>query len=414
MTLVPVEVEKNTKSVVAANKLMVPGFRAAAGGAGIKKGQQLDLALITAIRPAAAAGVFTTNRVKAAPVVICRERLRSGRAQAILVNSGNANACTGADGLEAAWEATHWAARYLDIPDKLVLPASTGVIGQKLAPEKIVAALPGLVARLAPESLSEVAQAIMTTDTIPKTAQMEGNLGDYPITVAGIAKGAGMIHPRMATLLAFILTDADIGPRLLKTYLKAGLPQSFNRISVDGDTSTNDTVLVLASGQAHNQPIDNPDSPEGQAFASLLHQVMIDLAGQIVRDGEGAHHCFRVIVEGAASAVDARKAAETVATSPLVKTAVSGADANWGRIMAALGRSGARLDPERVEIFYGPYQVVKNGQAVDVEAEQAAHELMLSGSFDLTIRLHRGDFSDYYLTCDLTADYVRINAKYRS
>ncbi|MFP3866693.1 MAG: bifunctional glutamate N-acetyltransferase/amino-acid acetyltransferase ArgJ [Desulfobacteraceae bacterium] len=399
---------------MAANNLIVPGFRAAAGRAGIKKDRQLDLALVTAVRPVAAAGVFTTNRVKAAPVVISRERLRSGQAQAILVNSGNANACTGVDGLEAAWEATHWAARYLDIPDRLVLPVSTGVIGQKLPPEKIVFALPDLVSRLAPEGLSEVAQAILTTDTLPKTAQVDGSLGDCPITVAGIAKGAGMIHPRMATLLAFILTDAAISPRILKTCLKAGLPQSFNRISVDGDTSTNDTVLVLASGLARNQPIENLDTPEGQTFAALLHQVMTDLASQIVRDGEGAQRCFRVTVEGAASALDARKAAEIVATSPLVKTAVTGADANWGRIMAALGRSGARFDPEQVEIFFGPHQVVKNGQSVGPAAERAAHELMLTGSFDLTIRLHLGNFADYYLTCDLTADYVRINAEYRS
>ncbi|MDD3582200.1 MAG: bifunctional glutamate N-acetyltransferase/amino-acid acetyltransferase ArgJ [Desulfobacca sp.] len=399
---------------MAANKLIVPGFRAAAARAGIKKGQQLDLALITAIRPAAAAGVFTTNRVKAAPVVISRERLRSGRAQALLINSGNANACTGPAGLEAAWESTHWTARYLELPDKLVLPASTGVIGQKLPTERILAALPDLVTRLDPESLSEVAQAIMTTDTFAKTAQVDGYIGNYPITVAGIAKGAGMIHPRMATLLAFILTDAAISPRLLKTYLKAGLGQSFNRISVDGDTSTNDTVIVMASGQTRHQLVDRPDSAAGQAFATLLHQVMADLAVQIVRDGEGAQRCFRVTVEGAVSALEARKAAETVATSPLVKTAITGADANWGRIMAALGRSGARFDPEQVDICFGPHQVVRNGQAVGPAVERAAHELMLTGFFDLTIHLHLGDFSDYYLTCDLTADYVRINAEYRS
>ena len=414
MTLVPVAAGKNTKSAVAANKLIVPGFRAAAASAGIKKGQQPDLALITAIRPAAAAGVFTTNRVKAAPVVISRERLRSGRAQALLVNSGNANACTGAQGLEAAWEASHWIARYLNIPDRLVLPASTGVIGQKLPTGKILAALPDLVTRLDPEGLSEVAQAIMTTDTFAKTAQIDGHIGDHPLTVAGIAKGAGMIHPRMATLLAFIFTDAAISPSLLKTYLKAGLAQSFNRISVDGDTSTNDTVIVMASGQARNQLLDRPDSAAGQDFATLLHQVMADLAVQIVRDGEGAQRCYRVIVDGAVNAVEARKAAATVATSPLVKTAVTGADANWGRIMAALGRSGARFDPEQVDIFFGPHQVVRNGQAIGPAAERAAHELMLTGPFDLTIRLNRGNCSDHYLTCDLTADYVRINAEYRS
>lgn len=399
---------------MAAVKLTVPGFRAAATVAGIKKGERPDLALVVADRAAAAAGVFTTNKVKAAPVIISRARVRSGQAQAVLINSGNANACTGPEGLEAAWVATHWAARYLDISDNLVLPASTGVIGQHLPLEKIVAALPDLVSRLAPEGLSDVAQAIMTTDSFPKTAMKKGDIDDCLITMVGIAKGAGMIHPQMATLLAFLFTDAAIHPRVLKTYLKAGLVQSFNRISVDGDTSTNDTVLALASGQARHRPIENPDSVAGQAFAVLLHQVMAELAGQIVRDGEGAQHVFRVVVEGAASAAEARKAAATVATSPLVKTAVTGADANWGRVMAALGRAGIRLDPERVDIFFGPHQVVKNGLGVGMAAEQAAHLLMLAGPFDLTIHLNLGNFSDYYLTCDLTADYVRINAEYRS
>ncbi len=413
--------------------LLVPGFRAAAVEAAIKKPGRLDLALIVAERPAVAAGVFTTNKVKAAPVLLCRRRLRRGQAQAILVNSGNANACTGEAGLNAAVETSGAVAAALGIAPGLVLPASTGVIGQPLPMPRLLAAIPGLVARLHPQGLTEVATAIMTTDTFPKTALTQVDLMGRTITVAGIAKGAGMIHPQMATMLVFLLTDAAITAPALKAALRQGLTTSFNRITVDGDTSTNDCVLLLASGVAAQPLITELASPAGQVLAAALQQIMADLAVQIVRDGEGAKHVFKVIVNGAASPQEALRAARTVALSPLVKTAVAGNDANWGRIMAALGRAGIRLEPEKVDVYFGPHQVVCQGLGVGSAAEQAAQALMATGAFELhsleaqvqvvegqafggraNLELHQGSGTDYYLTCDFTADYVHINADYRS
>jgi len=395
-------------------QIVVPGFRAAAVAAAIKKPGRPDLGLIVATAPAVAAGVFTTNRVKAAPVLLCQRRLRRGQAQAILVNSGNANACTGDAGLAAATATTAGVAKLLRLPPGRVLPASTGVIGQPLPVDRIQAALPALVDRLRPDGLLDVAAAIMTTDTFPKTAVAHGSIAGLPITVAGIAKGAGMIHPNLATMLVFLLTDVNITAPTLKTALRQGLAGSFNRITVDGDTSTNDCVLLLASGAAGHFPITDVASPAGELFASLLASVMADLATQIVRDGEGAAHVFKVIVTGAATPRQALLAARTVALSPLVKTAVAGNDANWGRIMAALGRAGIKLAPQKVDIFFGPHQVVSQGLGLGAAAEQAAQALMATGSFDLRLDLNVGHCTDYYLTCDLTADYVHINADYRS
>jgi glutamate N-acetyltransferase/amino-acid N-acetyltransferase len=330
------------------------------------------------------------------------------------VNSGNANACTGEAGLGAAASTSRRAAELLGIPEQLVLPASTGVIGQPLPLDRISKALPTLTSRLHPDGLAEVSEAIMTTDTFPKTSRRQGQIQGRTVTIAGVAKGAGMIHPDMATMLVFLLTDAVITAEALKAALKGGLATSFNRITVDGDTSTNDCVLVLASGAAGHPAIAQPNSREGELLSSLLQSVMADLAAQVVRDGEGAAHVFKVIIEGAATPADALKAARTVALSPLVKTAVAGNDANWGRIMAALGRSGIRLVPQQVDIFFGVHQVVKQGTGVGPNAEQAAQLVMASGNFDLRIHLNSGTYTDYYLTCDLTADYVHINADYRS
>ena len=394
--------------------LLVPGFRAAAVEAAVKKPGRTDLALIVADQPASAAGVFTTNKVKAAPILLCQQRLRRGQAQAILVNSGNANACTGAAGLAAAAAISQTAARLLKIPEPMVLPASTGVIGQPLPLDRIQHAIPSLVSRLHPEGLTEAAEAIMTTDTFSKTSRIQGQISGQTVTLAGIAKGAGMIHPDMATLLVFLFTDAVVAPKTLKAALLKGLAGSFNRITVDGDTSTNDCVLVLAGGTAGHPAIAELHSPAGEMFGSLLQTVMADLAAQVVRDGEGAAHVFKVIIEGAATPAEAVKAARTVALSPLVKTAVAGTDANWGRIMAALGRAGVKLDPDRVDIFFGPHQVVRQGLGVGPEAENAAKALMAKGTFDLRIHLNIGAYTDYYLTCDLTSEYVHINADYRS
>ncbi len=393
--------------------MIIPGFRFAATAAGLKKTGASDLALMVADEPAAAAGVFTTNRVKAAPVVLSQERLRGGHAQAILVNAGNANACTGPEGLEDARESARGAAELLKIPERLVLPASTGVIGQPLPLAKIKQALPKLTARLNPKGFQEAAQAIMTTDTRPKTALLRETIAGKVVTLAGMAKGSGMIHPDLATLLVFIFTDAAATPKVLKTLLKRALPVSFNRITVDGDTSTNDTVLFLAGGRAGN-PVIAAEGPAMAALGEMLNQVMGDLASQVVADGEGARHMFRVEVQGAATAAEARKAAGTVALSPLVKTAMAGEDVNWGRIMAALGRSGARFDPELVEIAYGDVLVAKQGRGLGPEAEARAQKVIQAGAFNLAIDLNNGEFSDYYETCDYTEDYIRINASYRS
>jgi glutamate N-acetyltransferase/amino-acid N-acetyltransferase len=392
--------------------VIVAGFQAAGLAAGIKKHGGLDLALIVADSPAQAAGVFTKNRVKAAPVVLSQRRLRSGQAQAILINSGNANACSGPRGKADARNLTRETARLLAIPEASVLAASTGVIGQPLPADRIKAVLPELVSRLSPAGLPEAAAAILTTDTRAKTAFIEEKLWGQTITLAGMAKGAGMIHPDMATLLSFVVTDAAIDAAVLKKLLLQAVDQSFNRITIDGDTSTNDTALVLASGRAGHPLVT--DAAAAAPFGQLLNRLLADLAQQLVADGEGATRVYRVVVKGAASPREARQAAATVATSPLVKTAMAGADVNWGRIMAALGRSGARFDPDRVSIAIGPHVIVENGQGRGETAEAEARQLILAGPITITINLAAGTFEDFYDTCDFTEDYIRINASYRS
>lgn len=393
--------------------MIIPGFKFAATAAGIKKPGVLDLALMVADTPAAAAGVFTRNRVKAAPVLVDRERLRGGKAQAILVNAGNANACNGPEGLDTARATCRRAGELLNIPERLVLPSSTGVIGAPLPGDRIIQALPQLVAGLDPDGLGEAARAIMTTDTRPKASLVQGIIDGQKFTLAGIAKGSGMIHPDLATLLVFIFTDAAASPRVLTKILRQALTKSFNRITVDGDTSTNDTILFLAGGKAGNAVIQ-ADGADMAALGEALTRVMGDLARQVVADGEGARHFYRVAVEGAATPAEAKKAAQTVALSPLVKTAITGEDVNWGRIMAALGRAGARFNPERVDIAFGGHMVVQNGRGLGPEAEAAAQQVIKSGSFTVTINLNAGICADYYDTCDLTEDYIRINADYRS
>jgi len=393
--------------------MIIPGFRFAAAAAGIKKVGVLDLALMVADAPAAAAGVFTRNRVKAAPVLLCKKRLRGGKAQAILVNAGNANACTGEPGRNAARETCRRTGELLNIPERLVLPSSTGVIGAPLPGDRIIQALPQLVAGLDPDALGEAARAIMTTDTRPKASLVQGIIDGQKFTLAGIAKGSGMIHPHLATLLVFLFTDAAASPKVLRDLLRLALPVSFNRITVDGDTSTNDTILLLASGQAGNAPIE-AEGPAMTALGRALNRVMGELARQVVADGEGARHFFRVVVQGATTPQEAVKAAQTVALSPLVKTAMAGEDVNWGRIMAALGRAGAKFDPERVDIAFGEQLVVKNGLGLGADAEAKAQQVIKSGAFTLIINLNAGACADYYDTCDYTEDYIRINASYRS
>ena len=391
----------------------VAGFRFAAGAAGLKKSGRLDLALIVADKPALCAGVFTTNKVVAAPVQICAPRIRQGRCQAILVNSGNANACTGEQGRQDALRCGAIAAAALGIDEELVAVSSTGVIGAPLPMAKFEEAVPKLAAQLQKDHADEVAAAIMTTDSFAKRYVVTGEVDGRPYRILGVAKGAGMIHPNMATMLAFILTDAELETGFVDTALRQSVDGSFNCITVDRDTSTNDMVLLLASGAAGNAPIAAGSKAAGE-FQSLLDEVLLELAKMIVRDGEGATKLVRIEVTGAASDAEARQAACSVATSSLVKTAFFGQDANWGRIIAAVGYSGAQVDPEKVDIRFGEVPVVKDGLGTGKELEAKATEVLKTPEFTVFIDLKQGSGRAYYYTSDLTYDYVKINADYRS
>ena len=391
--------------------LQVPGFVAGAVAAGLKKDGKKDLGIIFSEVPACAAGVFTTNQVQAAPVLLDKERIKSGRCQAIIANSGNANACTGKQCIEDAEAVARAAATALRIPEELVLVASTGVIGQPLDVSAIGAAMPKLASQLRPTGLYDLAQAVMTTDTFPKTVSKQGRIGDKTFTVAAVAKGAGMILPDMATMLCFVCTDIGAGPDLLGQALKDAAATSFNTITVDGDTSTNDTVLVLANGLSG---LNLKEAACAARFQQTLNEVLLTLALQIVRDGEGATKLVNIKVKGASSHGDARQVAYTVANSPLVKTALFGEDANWGRIMAAVGRAGVRINPDTIDICFDNIYTVKDGQGCGREAEAAAIRVLKTDRFSITIDLKLGSEGATVHTCDLSTDYVRINADYRS
>ena len=389
----------------------VPGFKAAATAAGVKKSEGPDLALIYSERTAVAAGFFTTNSVKAAPVLVSQENIRDGRARAVIANSGNANACSGEEGLLTARRTVALVAKELGIGPAEALVASTGVIGTPLNFGLISAAIPSLVTSLDPNGLTRAAEAIMTTDSFPKMSRYEGVAAGRPYRIVGIAKGAGMIMPNMATMLCFVMSDIEIGGVELRNASMSSVESTFNRISVDGDTSTNDTVLVMANGVAANGPL-TPSDYEG--FRSGLRQVMGELAAMIVRDGEGATKVVRIHVRGADSNQDALRGARTLANSLLVKTAFYGQDPNWGRIMAALGRSDIQMRAEDVDIWVDNVQIVAGGLGLGLDAERAAAERMRQKEFALTIDLHQGAFEEQILTCDLTHDYIKINADYRT
>ena len=389
----------------------VRGFKASAIAAGIKKRGGLDLALIFSEREASAAGVFTGNKVKAAPVLVSQENIKKGRARAIVANSGNANACTGEEGLRSARFTIDRVAVELGIGSEEVLVASTGVIGAPLNTGVIGKAIPELVKGLSADAIPRVVEAIMTTDSFPKLSLFEGKAGGKSYKVLGMAKGAGMIMPDMATMLCFIITDIAVDPARLNEALVWGVERTFNRISVDGDMSTNDTVFVLANGSAGNGSL----SPEDfQGFKTGLTRVMDELSTMIVRDGEGATKLIRIAVKGAATPADALTAARTVANSALVKTAFYGSDPNWGRIMAALGRSGVRMREEAVTISVDDVKIVERGMGRGAEPEAKAAERMKGKEFSLTVDLHEGEFEDHITTCDLTHEYVSINADYRT
>ncbi len=391
----------------------VAGFSFAACSAGIKKSGKPDLALIVSETPARCAGVFTTNKVVAAPVLLSAPRIRKGQCQAILVNSGNANACTGAQGMQDALRCGALAGEALGIAEDLVAVSSTGVIGAPLPVARFEAAMAPLAGKLAENCIDVVAQAIMTTDSFAKVSGAAGEAGGKPYTILGVAKGAGMIHPNMATMLGFVMTDAELEPAFIDAALRGAVDRSFNSITVDRDTSTNDMVLLLANGKAGN-PAIAVGSPEAQQFCERLDAVLLDLAKMIVRDGEGATKLVRIHVCGAKDDAEAKQAACSVATSNLVKTAFFGEDANWGRIIAAVGYSGSEVDPDRIEIRFGDVSVVRHGVTTGAELEAKATEVLKTPEFTVTVDLNLGGGKADYYTSDLTYDYVKINADYRT
>jgi glutamate N-acetyltransferase/amino-acid N-acetyltransferase len=392
-------------------KLQVPGFVAGAVAAGLKKGGNKDLGIIFSEIPACAVGVFTTNQVQAAPVLLDKERIKAGRCQAVVANSGNANACTGKQGIKDAEAVARSAATTLGIPEELVLVASTGVIGQCLNVSAIEAAMPKLARQLSPTGLYDLAQAIMTTDTFPKALSQQGSIGDKSFTVAAVAKGAGMILPNLATMLCFVCTDMGGRSDLLGQALRDGVAISFNTIIVDGDTSTNDTVLLLANGLSG---LNLEEAACAEEFQKILNEVLFALALEIVQDGEGATKLVSIQVKGASSKADATTVAYTVANSPLVKTAFFGEDVNWGRIIAAVGRAGVTVTADTIDIYFDDVCMVKDGQGCGREAEAAATRVLKTDRFWITIDLHLGSEAATVHTCDLSTEYVRINADYRS
>ncbi len=391
----------------------VPGFLASGIAAGIKKIGKKDFALLYSEVPAVAAGVFTANRVKAAPVLLSRERVRSGKVRAILANSGCANACTGKGGIQDAQRLSRLVASSLKIEPENVLLASTGVIGARFPMGVMEDSIPSLVVALSPNGLGDAALAIMTTDTVPKAVITRGRVNGKEITIAGLAKGAGMISPRMATLLVFVLTDAAISPAALRKALKAGVEGSFNRITVDGDMSTNDTLLVLANGKAGNREI-TLGTPGFKRFSLLLNDLLFSLAKKTVKDGEGATKMVKIQVERARTLSEAEKIARAVANSPLVKTALFGEDANWGRILCAAGYSGAVIDPDKVDIYFDNVKIVHGGLGTGPEKEVKATQVMKKKEYDVRVVLNRGTQGAFLFTTDFSLDYVKINASYRS
>jgi len=387
------------------------GFLFSTAEAAIKKPGRKDLALIYSGKEADMAGAFTTNKVKAAPVKLDMKRIKSGKGQAIVINSGNANACTGEKGLEDAGNMASLVADALKIKSSLVYVCSTGVIGTPMPMRRIRAKIPELARNLGASSPEDVATAIMTTDTRPKIVKRSVKVGNKTGVIAGICKGAGMINPRMATMLCFILTDIAVDRKTLGNTLMDAVGKSFNRITIDGDMSTNDTVLMMANGMLGNDAITER-SALYPGFRKALNEIALGLSALIVKDGEGATKFVEIEVKGAGSEADAQKAAFAVANSNLVKTAIYGNDANWGRIMAALGYSGADIREEKTDIYFGKVHVVHKGTATG--RDEKAARVLKKNDIKIVIDLHIGGSAAKVLTCDLTEDYVRVNAEYRT
>jgi len=384
------------------------GFRAAGVRAGIKKRELLDLALIVSDPIATVAGVFTTNQVSAAPVKLCRERLIGGSAAAVIVNSGNANACTGSEGLADARQMTAWTAAALAVEEAQVFVCSTGHIGARLPMDVIESGIPDAVAALSVDGGKLAAEAIMTTDIRIKHWTVRLEVNGAPVIVSGIAKGAGMIEPNMATMLSFLMTDAAVAPEALQTALTNAVNQSFNRITVDGDQSTNDTVLLLANGAAeHGDPLQ-PDHPDWSAFQAALQEVTLELALKIVQDGEGANKQVTITVAGAQRDADADRIARAIANSFLVKTSWAGAYPNWGRVMDAIGYARAPVQEDRIDIWYDEHHAVHGGLFTGIDLD-VLRKVILQPAFHLRIDLHLGEGAAVVYTCEITEEYVRIN-----
>jgi glutamate N-acetyltransferase/amino-acid N-acetyltransferase len=389
------------------------GFLAAGLHAGIKQRSLLDLALIVSVKPGPIAGVFTMNRVAAAPVLLGRRQLRHGLGRAVLINSGNANACTGQRGIRDAEALIRQVARALEADRRTVFMGSTGVIGRLLPVDRIARSIPALVSALSRSGGSLAARAILTTDKKPKEVACSTRIAGQIVTVGGMAKGSGMIHPRMATMLAYLSTDAAIARPLLQRALRHAVDRSFNCISVDGDMSTNDTVLCLANGLAGNRTLTS-GSADFSKFQGLLDKVCHELAQRVCRDGEGVTKVVDVQVAGARTTREARHIADAIATSSLVKTALFGEDANWGRIMAAIGRAGVPIDPTRLALTIDGIPIVKRGVGLGPTAERRIAWAVRKASFPITIDLGLGRAAANIWTTDLSYAYVKINASYRS
>jgi glutamate N-acetyltransferase/amino-acid N-acetyltransferase len=390
--------------------IVTPGFKFAGISAGIKESNKKDLALIFSEKPALIAGVFTTNKIKAAPVKLSIERLSAERlCQAIVVNSGNANACTGKQGIRDARTIIEKTARELNISSRFVHVSSTGIIGKPLPIKEILVAIPELIKSLSPYSINDAATAIMTTDTFEKVVTEKIKIGNKKGTITGIAKGAGMICPSMATMLCFIVTDISINHSALDSALRDAVKKSFNRLTVDNDMSTNDTVMIMANGLLGNTRITKR-SLYYKSFKNVLNKITHDLACMIARDGEGATKLIKIIVKGAKTESDAEKVAKAISKSLLVRTALYGEDPNWGRIMAATGYSGADVKEQKIDIYLNRIKLVSKG--VSTNKDKIAKNILAGKEITITVNLGIGSKTANYITCDLTEEYIKINAHY--
>jgi glutamate N-acetyltransferase/amino-acid N-acetyltransferase len=387
------------------------GFKACGVEAGIKYQNRRDLSMVVADQPATIAAVYTTNKVAAAPVQIDRERTVSGKAQAVVINSGCANACTGETGLKNAREMARLAGEALGIDETLVLVCSTGVIGVNLPMERIASGVKLAAGALSPTGGNDAAHAIMTTDTVDKQTAVTLEIDNKRVCIGGMCKGSGMIEPNMATMLGFVTTDAAVDAKALDQALRVAANKSFNRVVVDGDMSTNDTVMVFASGVAGNVTL-NEKHPQWQDFVDALTTVCIELGKKMVMDGEGATKFVTVRVKGALTDSDAQKAARAISKSALVKTSWFGLDPNWGRVIAATGYSGAQVDDQKAQIYYGDICAYDQGRVADKGLLKAMQDVMRNRAFDVTVNLNLGSGEDTVYTCDFSYDYVKINAEY--